>query len=248
MTGELYDRLGERYSLARRADPRIAASVWSLLGDAESVLNVGAGAGSYEPSDRTVVALEPSGVMRRQRPPEAAECVAGIAEALPFADASFDSVMSVCSDWFWPRPQTAFTEMRRVARDRVVVLTVDRSAAERFWLSREYLPNAHQLWRPFQETLAHIGPCEVHDVAIPGDCTDGFFHAYWRRPHAYLDPAVRESMAVFERLDSHEARVGLERLAEDLDGGRWRERHGALLETDALDLGYRVLVGSAHSP
>jgi SAM-dependent methyltransferase len=245
MTGELYDELGERYTRARRTDPRIAAAMWSLLGDVESVLNVGAGTGSYEPRNRNVVALEPSQVMRRQRPPGAAECVAGVAEALPFAASSFDAAMSVCSDWFWPEPDRAFAEMKRVARERIIILTVDRSVAERFWLSLEYLPGAHQLWRSFEETLAHIGPCQVHDVPIPGDCIDGFFHAYWRRPHAYLDSAVRESMAVFERLDAHEATVGLERLAEDLKDGSWHDRHWALLELGALDLGYRVLVASA---
>jgi SAM-dependent methyltransferase len=245
VSGELYDELGEGYTRARRTDPRIAAIIWKLLGDAESVINVGAGTGSYEPRDRKVVALEPSQVMRRQRPPGAAECVAGVAEALPFADGSFDAAMAVCSDWFWPQPHTAFAEMRRVARERVVVLTVDRSVAERFWLSLEYLPDAHQLWRSFEQTLAQIGRCEAHDVPIPGDCIDGFFHAYWRRPRAYLDPAVRESMAVFERLDRRKAAVGLGRLARDLEDGSWHERHAQLLQMDSLDLGYRALVAGA---
>jgi hypothetical protein len=152
--------------------------------------------------------------------------------------------MSVCSDWFWPERAKAFAEMRRVARERVLVLTVERSEAERFWLSLEYLPSAHELWRPFEETLADMGSCDAVEVPIPGDCMDGFFHAYWRRPHAYLDPAVRESMAVFERLDPREAGLGLRRLAQDLDAGRWHDRHRELLEMEALDLGYRLLVAN----
>jgi SAM-dependent methyltransferase len=238
----LYDQLGTRYSHARRTDPSVASTIWKHLGEAHSVLNVGAGTGSYEPSDRYVVAIEPSDVMRRQRPSDAAKCVPGVAEALPLPDDSFDAVMTVFSDWFWPSPATGFSEMRRVARDRVIVLTLDRSIADRFWLADEYLPSANLLWRPFDETLAYLGTCAVHTVLIPGDCVDGFFQAFWRRPHAYLDPAVRESMAVFQRLDPSETTLGLERLASDLATGLWHERHAGLLRSDAHDLGYRLLV------
>jgi SAM-dependent methyltransferase len=243
MTEEgLYEELGERYALARRTDPRIAEILWRALGDAESVLNVGAGTGSYEPADRTVVALEPSATMRSRRPPAAGRCLAGVAEALPFPDSSFDAVMSVCSDWFWPDRRKGFAEMRRVARQRVLVLTLDRSVAEGFWLSRDYLPDAHDLWGVFATTLADMGRCEILEVPVPADCRDGFFHAYWRRPHAYLDEGVRESMAVFKRLDPGQAQEGLERLAGDLASRRWHARHGALLQREALDLGYRLLV------
>jgi SAM-dependent methyltransferase len=181
--------------------------------------------------------------MRRQRPPGAGECLDGVAEALPVEDGSFDVVMAVCSDWFWADRGKAFAEMRRVARQRVIVLTVDRSVAEGFWLSREYLPSAHDLWGQFEETLEHMGSCLQVEVPIPGDCLDGFFHAYWRRPEAYLDPSIRASMAVFERLDPEESSRGLQQLAEDLRSGRWNARHGDLLEMAELDLGYRLLVG-----
>jgi SAM-dependent methyltransferase len=185
--------------------------------------------------------------MRSSRPPAAARCHAGVAEALPFGDSSFDAVMSVCSDWFWPDRRKGFAEMRRVARRRVLVLTLDRSVAERFWLSREYLPDAHDLWGPFPATLADMGRCEILDVPVPADCSDGFFHAYWRRPHAYLDEAVRESMAVFKRLEPIQTQTALERLADDLATHRWHARHADLLERDALDLGYRLLVAELGS-
>jgi SAM-dependent methyltransferase len=243
----LYDELGDRYALARRTDPRIAAMIWGRLDDARTVLNVGAGTGSYEPAG-SVVAVEPSATMRSRRPPAAGRCVAGVAEALPFEDSSFDAVMSVCSDWFWPNRPAGFAEMRRVARRRVVVLTLDRSVAESFWLSQEYLPDAHDLWGPFAATLADMGRCEILEVPIPADCHDGFFHAYWRRPYAYLDEGVRESMAVFRRLDPKQTRTGLEQLAGDLASHRWHARHCRLLDREALDLGYRLLVAELESP
>lgn len=245
MDTDHYDDLGRQYRRARQTNHRIAAILWEQLGDLESVLNVGGGTGSYEPADRAVAAIEPSAVMRAQRPPDAAPCIDGVAEALPFRDGSFDAVMAVCTDWFWPDRPTGFAEMRRVARKRVLVLTLDRSMAERFWLSREYLPHAHELWGPFEDTLADFGPCETHTVPIPGDCLDGFFHAYWKRPEAYLNREVRESMAVFQRLDPRETETGLQTLAGDLTEGRRRARNGDLLERDSLDLGYRLLVGAA---
>jgi Methyltransferase domain len=244
VTGELYDALGTGYLAHRRTEPRIAELVWAQLGGARSVLNVGAGAGAYEPAGRELVAVEPSATMRAQRPPGAAACVAGVAEALPFPDAAFDVAMTVFSDWFWQDQQAGFAEMRRVARERVVVLTLDRSVAEEFWLSREYLPHAHELWGPFEDTLASLGDCESSVVPIPADCADGFFHAFWRRPHAYLDPSVRDPMAVFRRLEHRETREGLERLSEDLESGAWQARHADLSAREALDLGYRLLVSA----
>jgi SAM-dependent methyltransferase len=242
MTTELYDTLGKGYARVRRADPRIATVLWSQLSNARTVLNVGAGVGSYEPADREVVAVEPSETMRDRRSTKAPTCVAGVAGDLPFSDASFDVVMTVCSDWFWSDRARGFAEMRRVARERVVVLTLDRSVAESFWLSREYLPHAHDLWPPFAPTLENLPGCEIVKVPIPSDCTDGFFHAFWRRPRAYLDQSLRETMAVFARLDEDEVASGIERLESDLGTGTWRAAHAHLLQLDTLDLGYRVLV------
>ena len=244
MSAELYDTLGGGYTANRGTDPRIAELLWAQLGAAGSVLNVGAGTGSYEPPGRRVVAVEPSATMRAQRPPGAPRCVAAGAEALPFGADSFDAAMTVFSDWFWRDRRAGFAEMRRVARERVLALTFDRSVAEEFWLTREYLPHAHELWGPFEDTLEHFGDCQVVVVPVPGDCSDGFFHAFWRRPHAYLEASIREPMAVFERLDGGEADAGLARLSRDLETGAWEDRHGALYGRDTLDLGYRLLVGT----
>lgn len=239
---ELYDDIGHGYAVTRRTDPRIAAAVWQQLGDAHTVVNVGAGTGSYEPPDREVVAVEPSETMRAQRAPGAAACVAAPAEELPFADGSFDAAMSVFSHWHWSDQRRGFAELRRVSRARVLVIALDTSVAEDFWLAREYLPSAHALWGPFAETVAGVQPHLTVPIPIPGDCVDGFFHAFWRRPRVYLDPGVRETMAVFRGLDPAEAHDGLERLRADLDSGRWRQRHGDLLKAPELDLGYRLLV------
>ncbi|HTY97779.1 MAG TPA: class I SAM-dependent methyltransferase [Solirubrobacteraceae bacterium] len=244
MSGELYDILGARYVANRRTDPRIAELLWAQLGDAASVLNVGAGTGSYEPPHRQVTAVEPSDAMRARRPPGSPECVAGVAEALPFPDDAFDVSMTVFSDWFWEDQRAGFAEMRRVARERVVVLSFDRSAAEDFWLSREYLPHAHDLWGSFDTTLEHLGECEVIAVPIPGDCVDGFFHAFWQRPHAYLDGSITEAMAVFRRLEEREAKDGLRRLSEDLQSGAWQARHAYLNGRESIDVGYRLLVST----
>jgi hypothetical protein len=153
--------------------------------------------------------------------------------------------MAVCSDWFWEDQERGFAEMRRVARERVLVLTLDRSVAEGFWLSQDYLPLAHELWGPFERTLSNLGPCTAITVPVPGDCLDGFFHAFWRRPDAYLDQSVRDTMAVFRRLPELEVRDGIQRLAADLASGAWHEHHAGLLDLDALDLGYRVLVSES---
>jgi 2-polyprenyl-6-methoxyphenol hydroxylase-like FAD-dependent oxidoreductase/SAM-dependent methyltransferase len=244
--GDFYERTASKYSQTRRTEPRIAAELWRGLGEARSVLNVGAGVGAYEPADREVVGVEPAAAMRALRPTEAGLCVAGVAEDLPFETASFDAVMSVFSHWHWKDEAKGFAEMRRVARDRVVVLTMDRSVAEEFWLAREYLPSAHDLWGPFERTLEWMDPCEMIEIPIPADCIDGFFHAYWRRPRAYLDRRLRESMAVFARLGRDEERCGLDRLAEDLRSGRWHELHADLLEQPSLDLGCRLLVHSSQ--
>lgn len=245
----LYDRIGTGYVATRRTDPRIAELLWARLGAARSLVNVGAGAGGYEPSGLEVTAVEPSAVMRSQRPASAAPCIAGSAEAIPFPDRSFDVAMTVFSDWHWPDPASGFAEMKRVARERVVVLTLDRAVAEaHFWLTRDYLPRGHDLWRPFGEVLAALGPCDVQPVPVPADCVDGFFHAFWARPERYLDPAVTRTMSAVERLDADLVAQGLASLADDLETGAWHARNAALLGQDELDLGYRLLVHDVSAP
>src|SRR6185437_335000 len=182
-SGELYDTIGTSYTVTRRTDPRIAAQIWAALGSARTVLNVGAGTGSYEPTGRDVTAVEPSAVMRAQRPAGAAPCLNATADNLPFEDQSFDAAMAVATIHHWPNPIAGLREMRRVAR-RVVVFTHDTSDAGRLnrcWLSRDYLPEVCDFLagRPSVTELADAIGARIEPVLIPWDCTDSFFEAYW---------------------------------------------------------------------
>jgi SAM-dependent methyltransferase len=237
-----YDRIGLNYSDLRRPDPRIAALIQAALGDSATVLNVGAGAGSYEPPGREVTALEPSIEMIRQRSRPASAVVQGRAEDLPFADSSFDSSMALLTIHHWSNQAGGLGAMRRVTRGPVVLLTCDPSFRG-FWLA-DYIPELVALdeaQMPRMDDYERwLGPVAVSPVPIPHDCTDGFLSAYWRRPAAYLDPRVRAAMSSFWALgDVSEA---LARLEEDIESGAWAERHAHLLALDSLDCGYRLVV------
>jgi len=241
----LYDAIGGAYPVTRRTDPRIAAQVWDALGDARTVLNVGAGTGSYEPPDRDVTAVEPSAVMRALRPEGSAPCVAAAAESLPFADQSFDAAMAFSTVHHWQDPVAGLREMRRVAR-RVVVFTYDSSEfawRQRFWLTRDYLPaaasDADATWLP-RRAGAISGRAEP--VLIPWDCADGFFEAYWRRPEAYLEEHVRRACSVWTRVGPEAEQRAVRSLRDDLASGRWAERNGDLASLDEAELGLRLLV------
>jgi SAM-dependent methyltransferase len=239
----LYDTIGASYTVTRRTEPRIAARVWAALGDARTVLNVGAGTGSYEPADRDVTAVEPSAVMRAQRPAGAATCVDGVAERLPFADQSFDAAMAFATLDHWRDPIAGLREMRRVAR-RVVVFTCDSSDPDRFWLNRDYLPEYAGLWagRPSLAELAAAIGGRTEPVPVPWDCADGFYHAYWRRPAAYLDEDVRRGMSIWARVGPDVERRAVRDLRADLASGRWAERNRDLAGRDAAELGDCLLI------
>jgi SAM-dependent methyltransferase len=238
----LYDRIGRSYVATREEDPRIAAVIHAALGDARTVLNVGAGSGSYEPRDRDVTAVEPSAVMRAQRPPGAAPCIAARAEALPFEDGSFDATMAVLSDHHWEDRLGGLRELRRVGR-RAVVFQWDPAFADAFWLSRDYLPSfPAPRGISLAETEAALGATRKLPVPIPYDCRDGFLMAYWRRPEAYVDPAVRANISVFSLLPADEVDAMVVALRADLESGTWARRNSELLELDELDFGYRVIV------
>ncbi|MEU1465781.1 MerR family transcriptional regulator [Streptomyces sp. NPDC005727] len=242
----LYDAIGGAYTATRRTDPRIAAQVWAALGDARTVLNVGAGTGSYEPADREVTAVEPSAVMRRQRPAGAAPCVAATAESLPFEDQCFDVAMAVSTVHHWQDPIAGLREMRRVAR-RVVVLTFDTDEPgwqNRFWLTRDYLPEFTTVLAEFPSlaSMADAIAARTEPVPVPWDCTDGLFEAYWRRPRAYLEDHVRRAMSVWTRVGPQAERRAVRNLGDDLDSGRWAERNPSLADLDAADLGLRLLI------
>ena len=243
---QLYDTIGATYSVTRRTEPRIGAQVWAALGDARTVLNVGAGTGSYEPTDRYVLAVEPSATMRSQRRPGAAPCLVGSAEHLPFDDQSFDAAMAFATIHHWPDPIAGLREMRRVAR-RVVVFTHDTTQAgwlDRFWLTRDYLPEVASFLvdRPSLPELADAIGGRAEPVLIPWDCADGFFEAYWRRPEAYLDEGVRRGISVWTTVGPDAEERAVRSLRDDLASGRWAERNRDLVDLDAAELGLRLLI------
>jgi SAM-dependent methyltransferase len=244
-----YDAIGRTYTATRATEPRIAARIWDALGDARTVVNVGAGTGSYEPPDRAVTAVEPSAVMIAQRPPGAAPAVQASAEALPFDDASFDAAMAVLTLHHWSDLRAGCAELRRVARARVVVFSWDPTYVASMWLGPEYFPDLAREDAdgfPSLEDQAAALDAEVQVVPIPWDCRDGFFSAFWRRPEAYLDAAVRAGISTLAKRSEDELAEGLAQLRADLDSGAWARRHADLLERDELDLGYRLLVGPAR--
>ena len=242
-----YDASRAAYTATRRTDPRIAAFIERALGDARTVLNVGAGAGSYESPDREVIAIEPSATMRAQRPPDAAEAIDARAEELPLDDDSVDAGMAILTLHHWSDPLRGLRELRRVARGPVVVLTFDPAAAESLWLVRDYLPELAAIDRgrfpTIEETIDALGGnASVERVPIPHDCRDGFLGAFWRRPERYLEPAVRPGISTFGELEPGVLQRGLERLRNDIDSGAWRRRYGGLLTLEELDIGYRLLM------
>jgi SAM-dependent methyltransferase len=241
-----YDRIGSTYATYRRPDPRIAAAIDRALGDATTVVDVGAGTGSYELGDRRYVAVEPSGVMLAQRSPGAAPAVQAVAERLPFADGAFDAAMAILTVHHWPDAATGLAEVRRITRGPIVVLTWDAEQfAGTFWLVRDYLPESALQEQPLV-TLARLqsllGPCRVEPVLVPHDCTDGFFGAYWRRPERYLDPGARAAISGLALLDPAVVDRMVTQLRADLETGRWHERHRDLLDMASYDHGYRLVV------
>ena len=211
---------------------------------AASVVNVGAGAGSYEPRDRHVIAVEPSLTMIRQRSRGAAPALRAAASALPFRDASFDASLAILTLHHWPERERGLAELARTARQRVMVFTHD-PAASGFWLE-EYFP---EMFRRIRELLPGLdavrgclGRSAAFDVPVPRDCSDGFLGAYWCRPEAYLDAARRAAISAFATTPAAELDGGLARLRADLASGAWERRHGALRARAQIDLGYRLVV------
>jgi Methyltransferase domain len=241
---QLFDTIGATYAATRPTDPRLAARIWAALGDARTVVNVGAGTGAYEPPDRVVTAVEPSAVMRAQRPAGAALCVPGVAGRLPFADKSFDAAMAVSTDQHWPDVIAGYQELQRVAR-RVVTFHYDIGRLEAaFWLIRDYLPEHAQLsaGRPtLTERASAIGG-RLEPVLIPWDCCDGNFPSYWRRPEAYLHERVRRAVSVWHQVGRVVEERVVRDLRADLASGRWAERNRELPGLDEIDLGGRLLI------
>lgn len=247
----LYDSIGRGYAALRRPDPRIAAAISDTLGDAASVVNVGAGSGSYEPPGRTVLAVEPSEVMIRQRAAGAARCVQGSAEALPLETKSVDAAMTILSAHHWTDLERGLREMARVARKRVVLLTwVPPPDSPPFWLTEDYFPEILAYDRTVFPSAAALtgmleraagGSVRIEPVLVPHDCIDGFLCAYWRRPECYLETDRRGAISSFARIEAAALKAGLAKLRDDLASGRWAERNSELLGLDAMDAGYRIV-------
>ncbi len=237
----LYDDIGVNYAELRKPDPRIARIIEEALGPAETVLNVGAGTGSYEPQDRILTAVEPSKEMIRKRGPAMAKAIQASAEDLPFDDDSFDASMAILTIHHWHDKAAGLREMRRVTRGPIVILTFDPS--HRPWLT-DYFPGLVELderqMPPMENYGRWLQKARISPVPVPHDCTDGFLYAYWRRPGAYLDERVRSGSSSFWLIENSEA--GASKLKHDLETGEWARRYSSLLDLDEYDAGYRLVV------
>jgi len=237
---------GEGYARQRRADPRIAEYVHRALGSARTVLNIGAGAGSYEPQDRYVIAIEPSAAMRAQRPPHLSPAIQGIAEELPLDDQSVDASMALITVHQWKNYEKGLNEMRRVTRGPAIILTFDGDALDRFWLA-DYAPQmiAVESRRfPKIETICQIlgGKTEVQTIPVPIDCTDGFNEAFYARPEQFLDPAVRRSQSAWSFVDVTVQEKFAETLRADLESGAWEKRYGQWRTKPSYEGSLRLIV------
>lgn len=240
-----YEQHGRTYAQHRRADPRIAAHIHAALGDARTVLNVGAGTGSYEPDDRWVLAVEPSATMRAQRPPSAAPVIAARAEALPLDDDAVDAAMACITVHHWEPPEAGLAELRRVARGPVVVFTFDLARLPPWQL--DHFAEGLELERPRFPTIEAVaaalgGRTRIERIPTPGDCRDGFFEAYWRRPEALLDPAVRSAQSMWAILPDGVEERFVRRLTAELESGAWDAEHGHLRDQESFDGALRLVI------
>lgn len=239
-----YARIGAAYSAYRRPDRRIAERIDAALGDAATVLNVGAGAGSYEPASRRVTAVEPSASMRAQRPPSLPRAIDAVVEHLPFPGAAFDAAMTTFSVHQWNDVEAGLSEMRRVTTGPIVILTCDPDLLDRFWLA-DYAPDvvtAEARRYPSVDRISRaFGDLEVTNVPIPLDCADGFNEAYYGRPEMLLDPAARASCSAWSFVDPAVSAGYVQRLQEDLEDGTWDDGYGHL-RTQASFTGSLVLL------
>jgi SAM-dependent methyltransferase len=246
---ERYDAIGHGYARTRREDPRIAAAIRQALGDARTVVNVGAGTGSYEPRDRHVIAIEPSDVMAAQRPRDRAPAIRASAGRLPLRDGSVDAAMAILTIHHWDDEQErGVRELRRVARDAVVIMTVDAHVSARMWLIADYLPEVAALdleTLPSTDQLVSWlggGRTVVQPVELARDTPDWMLGSFWAHPERVLDPRARQATSGFARMDERAVARVVDALAADLRDGTWDRRHGHLRDLDALDVGLRVVV------
>ena len=245
----VYDEIGVHYSVTRRTDPNIAKQLFTALNGATRVVNIGAGTGSYEPEETQVVAIEPSSEMISQRKPGSWPVVQAFAEDLPLENDSFSHAMTVLSMHHWSNRPQAYNEICRVATERFVAITWDPES-DPFWLTQDYFPEIHEMDRcifpQLQEIQNHFDDVYVMPLEIPADCKDGLFAAFWKRPEAYLDTAVRQATSPFAKVKSLNA--GLEKLRADLESGQWQQRNQGLLNRSSLDVGYKLISARIRKP
>jgi SAM-dependent methyltransferase len=245
-----YERIGRGYACTRREDPRLARRIHQALGGARTVVNVGAGTGSYEPRDRYVLPIEPSDVMAAQRPPELAPAIRAGAGALPLRDQSVDAAMAILSLHHWDGDQErGVREMRRVARGAVVILTYDAEVSARMWLMADYLPEVAELDRrimPRTDTVAGWlgGKTRVEAVEIPDDTPDWTLGSFWAHPERVLDPVARQATSGFARMPPTVVERVTEAVRRDLESGAWDRRHGHLRDLRAFDVGMRLIIST----
>jgi SAM-dependent methyltransferase len=226
-----YDASGQEYAQVRQTDPRIAAYIHKALGDAQTLLNMGAGAGSYEPEDRYVVAIEPSSVMRKQRSIKGIKpAIIGSADAIPFDDKSFDAAMAMVTIHHWPDMQKGLQELRRISRNQVLILTFDPDALDLFW-NASYFPELIAVEKARYPSIDFIsralgGQITVQEIAIPLDCSDGFQEAFYGRPEAFLDHKIRKAQSAWSFLPPGLEKQLAERLAKELQSGEWDKKYG----------------------
>ena len=240
-----YDTIGRGYQSIRQPDARLAGKIVAALGDSRTVVNVGAGAGSYEPADRWVLAVEPSSVMIAQRPPAAAPVLQTSVEDMPLADGAVDAAMAILTLHHWRDVEAGLRQLTRVARQRIVIVTMDVPTLAKLWIIEDYLPEfvgQHTSRFPPIDWLCERLPNSTSEVlAVPCDCTDRFLSALWARPHALLDPAIRAGTSPWHDLPAATVAKALARLRDDLHKGAWHERYGHLLEQAELDVGLRII-------
>jgi SAM-dependent methyltransferase len=240
-----YDTPENQYAGHRRTDPRIAAYVHEALGDAQTIVNVGAGAGSYEPLDRYVFALEPSAAMRAQRP-AGRPAIRGIAESIPVDDASVDAAMAMVTIHHWTNMAQGISEMKRVSRKRVVIMTFDPDRLDDFW-NAHYFKEVIEVERsryPTIDTITHLlgGQCRVQPVPIPLDCVDGFQEAFYGRPEAFLDKNVRAAQSAWGYIPAEQQDILVKRLSDDLASGQWDKLYGHFRTEPTFTCALRLII------
>ena len=242
-----YDQIGINYAQKRKSDPRIAAQILDRLQGVEKILNIGAGTGSYEPANMDLVALEPSLEMIKQRSADAHPVIQGVAESLPFEDNSFSHALTILSMHHWKNQAKAFQEINRVVTDQFIAVSWNPKSTG-FWFTRDYFPEIVEMDQhtfPSIELFEqHFNDVKVEPLLIPEDCVDGFLAAYWKRPEAYLDQNVRNSISSFSKLDHIEER--LQRLETDIKSGAWHQQNQTILHQSELDAGYIIISASIN--